>query len=374
MVFSSSLFRSTRAALGLGALGLIALTGCGKSNASVASASAGSTGCPAEQLSVFNKSSRSWYAACGERVFMCQESRKGAECAPQDPKGLSPALMERVRALNAVPKPQRDALASADITKGTWDEYAKLVGAVGMLKPEQVKSVPDAAALYTDFSPAFDSALVSCLGVEGVVKVSVARGGSLSVSPSKGCVVDLRSAADLAPLRARSGSDFYLAAGVRGVTPAPHPVDPNVPVKPAGPPPESELSKSVRSWLDGVAKDITTCTNTETAVVSVHVDAQGLPTTSLREELAGTPAEGCVRAALPAESFAAGPETVVHLVRRPEPTPEELEAAAKAAEKDKKKKGSKSSGGSSNAAPASSAKSPAPAPAPGSSGSTPFTP
>src|SRR6478736_5522702 len=130
MVFSFNVVRSMRCALGLGALGFLALTACGKSNASVASASAGSTGCPADQVSVFNKTSKSWYAACGERVYMCQESRKGAECAQQDPKALTPALMERVRALNAVPKPQRDAFVSADITKGTWDEYAKIVGSV----------------------------------------------------------------------------------------------------------------------------------------------------------------------------------------------------------------------------------------------------
>ncbi len=381
MVLSSTLARSMRSALGLGFAGLLVLSGCGKSNASVASASAGATGCPSDQLSLFNKEGKNWFAACGERVFMCTETRKGAECAQQDPKALGAATMERVRALNSVPKPQRDIFTTADITKGTWEAYAKTIAAVSKLKPAQAKAVPEASRLYTDFSPGFDNALASCLGADGVAKVSVAQSGSLTVSPSNSCLVGLRGAADLGPLRAQPGNTFYLAAGVRDVQPIDHPVDPTIPPKPVAPPGPSENSKNVRVWLDSAAKDIATCADAEQVVVSVKIDEQGVATASLREEFAGTPAEGCVRAALPAQTFTAGlAEEVVHLVKKPEPTPEEIEAA----KKDSKKKGNSSKSAKSSSAKdskkeksSSTTSAPAPAagvPAPATSAAAPSAP
>jgi hypothetical protein len=365
---------------------LFLVVGCSTSNASVATATQTGTGCAPEQLSVFNynKTERTWLAACDERLFVCTEKRGGANCTAQKSEALDPALLERVRALKTVPKPQRDAFISADISAGDWNTYAKTVGAVNKMKPGQVKAVGDLTKLYTEFSPAFDAALTSCIGPEGVATITVASNGGIAVSPNKGCLVSLRSAPDLAPLRQQPNSEFYLASGVRDVQPIARPVDPAVAKaaaeaaarKAAEPPPPSALSNHVRAWLDASAKDIGACADAQSVPVSVSVDAQGVATVALREGLAGTPAEGCIRSALPQQTFEPGPETVVHLVRVPEPTPEELAAeeakAKKGKKKDSKKKeslkkeasASESAPSAAPTAPAPSAAAPAPAPAP----------
>ncbi len=359
-MFFSSTVRYLGPAL-LPALFLVA--GCSTSNASVATATQSGTGCASEHLSVFNydKAERTWLAACDEQLFVCREKRGGAACNAQQTSTLDPALLERVRALKTVPKPQRDAFISADIGAGDWDHYAKIVGAVNKMKPAQAQAVGDLTKLYTDFSPAFDAALTGCIGAEGVATIKVASNGGLNVSPNKSCLVSLRSAPDLAPLRQQPNREFYLASGVRDVQPVARPVDPAVAKaaaeeaarKAAEPPPPSALSNHVRAWLDGSAKDIASCADAESVAVSVSVDAQGVATVALRDELAGTPAEGCIRSALPQQTFEPGPETVVHLVKKPVPTPEEL--AAEEAKK-KGKKGAKKK--TTTSAPAST---PAPA-------------
>ncbi len=330
---------------------LLLVVGCSASNASVATATQTGTGCASEQLSVFNynKTERTWLAACDEQLFVCTEKRGGANCTPQKSEALDPALLERVRALKTVPKPQRDAFISADISAGDWNQYAKTVGAVNKMKPAQAKAVGDLTKLYTDFSPAFDAALTGCIGPEGVATIKVASNGGIAVSPNKGCLVSLRSAPDLAPLRQQPNSEFYLASGVRDVQPVARPIDPAVAKaeaeaaakKAAEPPPPSALSIHVRSWLDAAAKDIGSCADAQSVPVSVSVDAQGVATVTLREALAGTPAEGCIRSALPQQTFEPGPETIVHLVRVPEPTPEELAAEEAKAKKGKKKDSAK---------------------------------
>jgi hypothetical protein len=345
-------FSSTVRSLGPALLPAVLLVvGCSASTASVATATQTGTGCASEHLSVFNynKSEHTWLAACDEQLFVCAEKRGGATCTAQKSETLDPALVERVRALKTVPKPQRDAFISADISAGTWDEYARTVGAANKLKPGQVQAVSDLTKLYTEFSPAFDAALTGCIGAEGVATVAVASNGGLNVSPNKSCLMSLRSAPDLAPLRQQPNREFYLASGVRDVKPIARPVDPAVAKaaaeeaarKAAEPPPPSALSIHVRAWLDAAAKDIAACADAETVPVTVNVDAQGVATVTLREDLAGTPAEGCVRSALPQQTFEPGPEAIVHLVRKPVPTPEELAAEEAKAKKGKKKDSSK---------------------------------
>lgn len=308
------------------------LVACAPSNASVATATQAGTNCSAERLSVFNyvKSKGTWLAACGENLFVCSDKRPSASCAPQNSANLDPALLERMRALQEVPQPQRDAFVSEDIAAGTWGQFAKNVAAAKQLKPGQVQAVTNLSQLYTDFSPQFDAALEQCLGAEGVATISVAKNGGIAVSPNKGCLVGLRSAPDLAPLRAQYGEVFQLAVGVRAIVPINRPIDPEVAraeaeaaaKRAAEPPPPSELSKEVRAWLDAASKEVTSCAGAPQVVVSVTVDTAGLATLSLRDELAGSPAEGCIRAVLPSQTFSPGPETIVHLVRAPEPAPD----------------------------------------------------
>ncbi len=319
------------------------LVACAPSNASVATATQAGTNCAAERLGVFNydRSKGTWLAACGENLFVCADKRTGASCTPQNSANLDPALLERVRTLQEVPQPQRDAFVSTDIAAGTWDQFAKKVASAKALKPGQVQAVSDLSRLYTDFSPEFDAALGQCLGPDGVATISVAKNGGIAVSPNQGCLVGLRGASDLAPLRARLGEVFQLAVGVRAIVPVSRPIDPEVAraeaeaaaKRAAEPPPPSELSKEVRAWLDSASKEVTSCAGAPQVVVSVTVDTAGLATLSLRDELAGSPAEGCIRAALPSQAFSPGPETIVHLVRAPEPAPDAVEAPAKSKKK-----------------------------------------
>lgn len=302
----------------------LTIAACGTSTARVTQGTSSATGCSQQDLVVFNydKKARTWLAACQERLFVCSSGGKQARCVQQDPARIDPALAERVEVLRQVPPPQREALISYDVSTQDWDGFAKTVASVIRLRPAQATQVEDPQRLFTDFSAEFDAALTQCQGPDGVARVDVSSSGGLTVSPNKPCLVSLRGAPDLAELRLRPGQSFYLASGVRAVEPVQRPgaeepePEPEVPEV-------SPLEIAVREWLDANATDILTCTNTDKAVVHVRVDEEGQATVSLRDELAESPAEGCVRSALPERTFGEGAGEVVHLVRPPAPEPDE---------------------------------------------------
>lgn len=313
--------RGLAALLAAGGVALTTVAACGPSTARVTQGTAGATGCSQQDLVVFNydKGARSWLAACQQRLFVCSPGSKQARCVQQDPAGIDPALAERIEILNQVPPAQREALVHFDVSAQDWDGFAKTVASVNRLRPAQVTQVDDPRRLFTDFSAEFDAALTQCLGPDGVARVDVSASGGLTVAPNKPCLVSLRGAQDLAELRLRPGQSFYLASGVRAVEPVqrpgteePEPEEPEV----------SPLEIAVRDWLDANATDILACTNTDKAVINVHVDEEGQTTVSLRDELAETAAEGCVRSALPERTFEEGAGEVVHLVRPPTPDPD----------------------------------------------------
>jgi hypothetical protein len=279
----------------------------------VTQGTAGATACSQQELVVFNydRKSRNWLAACGERVFVCSPAGSGARCAAQAPETIDRGLAERVEALSQVPSPQRDLFVHYDVSSEDWDGFARLVAKVARLRPAQVAEVEDPTQLYTDFSPEFDAALTQCLGVDGVARVDVSPSGGLSVLPNKPCLMALRSSPELGLLRGRSGQSFVLAAGVRGVEPIARPSSEEAPQEPV----VSPLELAVRSWLDEAATDILACTKTDEATLNVQIDAEGATSVSLQDELAGTAAEGCARAALTDRRFEGGPLELLHQVR-----------------------------------------------------------
>ncbi len=72
----------------------------------------------------------------------------------------------------------------------------------------------------------------------------------------------------------------------------------------------------LRTWLDTQRDAILTCTARTTVAVTARWDATGTVTLALGGDLAGTPAEGCVRSAVGAQHVPAGAAgEVLHLVR-----------------------------------------------------------
>lgn len=306
------LLRSVRISRGLSALSLALAAACAPSAEAVTQGTASGTGCSEQDLLVFNydKKSRNWLAACSGRVFVCSPGRTTANCVEQAPETVDPALSERIQALTLVPLPQRGLFVHYDVSSQDWDGFAKTVASVARLRQSQVQEIEHPTRLHTEFSPEFNTALVNCLGAEGVARVDVSPSGGLTVAPSKPCLMALRGVPDMNALRERPNQSFYLAAGVYAVQPIERPGTE------ADEAEASALEIAVRDWLDGSASDILACTNTERAVVSVRVDEDGKARVSLREELAETVADGCVQSALPKDQiFEGGPGEVVHLVR-----------------------------------------------------------
>lgn len=87
-----------------------------------------------------------------------------------------------------------------------------------------------------------------------------------------------------------------------------------VPALPPAPPTSDNVP--LRAWLDTQRDAILACAERTTVVVTARWDAAGTVTVALGGELAGTPAEGCVRSAVGAQHVPGGAAGEVrHLVR-----------------------------------------------------------
>ncbi len=309
-----------------------ATTACAPAPQTVANVSVGNTGCPANDLAVFNydENTRGWHAACRDKYFVCSAVGGGTRCTPQETATLDPELVARSQLLFELPKPKRDRFVATDILAGTWDSFAYEVAALGKLSDQQLANMEDqSVTLYTSFSAGFNEALKSCVGSDRVVEVWINNGGSFVSYPDKQCLSELAAHPDLTFLRSEPGRRYALATDVHSIVPLPRPAANTVaapaaqpsaaPVadsaSSAAPADDEALSAKVRADLDAVASDILTCTASDKTAVKAHVDEQGKATYSLMGPLSGSGEEGCVRTALGSRSFAPGPLDVVHLVK-----------------------------------------------------------
>jgi hypothetical protein len=294
----------------------------------------GNTGCPGDDLAVFNydEKARGWRAACHEKLFVCSAVGGGTRCTEQDAATLDQELFARSQLLFQLPKQRRDRFVSVDILAGTWDEYSIQVAAAAALSAKQLEKVEEFSALYTDFSPAFNDSLKSCIGADNVA-LFWSSGQSILMSPAKQCMSALRTSGELAFLHAVPRRKFAFATDVRGIkplarpaveamaaTPVPEPAPAAASARATDSAPADEaattaLNEKVRTDLDAAASDILTCVAADKTAVKVHVDAEGNATYSLMGALAGSGEEGCVRAVLKGHTFGAGPLDVVHLVK-----------------------------------------------------------
>ena len=333
-------------------LALAPFVGCAPQPKTVANVSIGNTGCPEEDLAVFNYQveSRSWQAACHEKMYVCSDVRGATRCTLQDEATRDPEVYVRAQLLYELPKAQRNAFISFDISQGDWETYSKAVAAAKLMTPEQVEDLGDRLRLlFVDFSEPFNRELRMCVHGD---PLEVRVGETYLGSPvRRDCAKALLLKPDLEPLKAHHGQVFVLVAGVYGVEPLPRPTlaaptldsadeaegavadnntqagdDPAKETPPEGhqssaPSPASpEVAQAVRDWLDASAPDILTCTDSERTAVSVRIDQNGGAAVSLRGKLSGGPEEQCVREALGDKSFDGGASEILHLVKAAAPS------------------------------------------------------
>jgi hypothetical protein len=317
---------------------LTALLGCTASPQAVPKISTGATGCPEQQLVVFNYSrpNRTWNAACGEKQFVCS-ARGGIRCTKQEPETVDVELVTRAKALLEVPVAQRTWFVDKDISQGSWDSFATVVATVKALTPEQLERI-DPRRVFAGGSATLDESMRVCGPVESI-EVRVEADGDLT-SPAW-CTERLLSSPELAPFKREPFKTFLLVSGVFGLKPVARPAlsgeaEPKTPSVAAGehpvdaaatpqsqPAPESvaaaaspELDAAVRQWLDRERGAILTCVGKEQAALLVQVNHESKAEISIRGLPAGAPEEGCVRSALAkAPALPPGPATVLHLLR-----------------------------------------------------------
>lgn len=310
-----------------GALGG-AILGCAPGAKTVANVSIGNTGCPAEDLAVFNYvvENRSWRAVCVEKLYVCSDIRGATQCVPQDPNTEEAGLKDRAKLLLKLDKPRRDVYIKSDIRAGSWESFSSGVVALSKMNAKQVADVEDAMKLITGLSDPLMQQLSACKNAAVLpIRVDKKTGALLPQAGNKnGCFLKLMGSSEFAHLRAHRDETFFVPTGIFGVKPLPAPqaAPPPAPVEaqpvepPAAPEPNPEIEAAVREWLDGNARAIVSCTGEESAVL-VKVDDQGKPQVSLQGALAGKAAEGCVRSALGSKQFPPGPAEVMHFVKKP---------------------------------------------------------
>lgn len=118
---------------------------------------------------------------------------------------------------------------------------------------------------------------------------------------------------------------FPTTVAIAAPPPEPEPDAPSAADLPvSSPAPETQGAEvtaaeaAVRAALDAAHADVLACVARDRVVVRATWDAAGVVSLALQGDLAGSPEEGCVRAALSALSAPAGAAgTVLHLVRDP---------------------------------------------------------
>lgn len=309
-------------------VGLV-VAACAPKAKTVANISIGNTGCPVENLAVFNyvPESRSWRALCSETLYVCSDIRGASTCTLQDPNTEEAGLKDRAKLLLKLDKPRRDLFISSDIRQGTWDEYSTKVVAVSKMSPTQFKQVEDPNGLFVGFSEQVAAQLTAC-SPNDLATVEVDKKGGLRPRGAKrmGCFTRvITTSPEFAPMTQHPGETFYVPSGLPAIKPlpppkavAPEPVVHEAPAVEEAPAEVSpELDAAVRKWLDERAKDILACTGEEASVVIASLDDAGATKISLRGEMQGKAAERCVGAVLGAKQFDSGPAEVMHLVKKP---------------------------------------------------------
>lgn len=280
------------------------VAGCVAGTAALRDISAGRIGCPPDRIRIVNDrfggGTRTWVAECDGRSYQCSAFASGPG------SDVACALDEAPR---ASPTPPRSA------TSGT-------------------RSLPPSDPRQTGATHVFASATNAVLACfPGAQRIELA----LLIAP-QGNVYDFRGprqlTADerrcvgraLSSLRAPSSSAAIRRARARfpdeqPTTPdSPTAADASVPatdgflsVDAGGP---ADHATRLRTWLDGQRDAILACTQRTNVVVTARWDATGTVTVALVGDLAGTPAEGCVRSAVGAQHVTAGAAGEVrHLVR-----------------------------------------------------------
>ncbi|MDH5675877.1 MAG: hypothetical protein OEZ06_27385 [Myxococcales bacterium] len=302
-------------------LAVFALGACAPKAQTVANMSVGLTGCPAEDLAVFNyvPESRQWRAVCHRVFYVCAVTKGGTSCTEQQAATLEAGLPARVQLFMTLPKVKRDRLVTFDLVARSWNEVAHDLVSYDKLSVDQFDRVDELGSLFTEFTADFDRQLKECKGDGAVYPIRFRSDGTVEYAEQLSvCERKLARHGDLEPLRKQPGEDFYIVAGVYGVQIPPEPVA----AKPAAAqtfggeahaPPYDQTA--VRAWIDAAAADLLACSSGEKLLVHVAVDASGHAQVTLRGAQADGPVAGCVASVLPQQTFASGPAEVLHLVK-----------------------------------------------------------
>lgn len=319
----------------MGIVALLLSAACAPSAKTVVNVTTGITGCPTESLAVFNyvKATRTWSAACGEKLYVCSDGRGDARCTEQQPETIDPERAARAKALLLLSSKQRTAYADKDISLGDWPTFAQTIATTKLMTDEQLADV-DPSAVHSTGSADLDQAVRRCTG-DGWLTIDVTdqgrpfvpqKPGEASVKP---CAEEIMNRPDVAWFKNYPKRRFVLLPGVFEVKPIARPVSSAAaatPTEPAVAAPAAsttaaaaatpEVDKAVREWLDGNAANILACTGQDRSAILVNVSAEGKPEVSVRGATAGGPEDACVRSALSAPpSLAAGAAQVLHVVK-----------------------------------------------------------
>jgi hypothetical protein len=316
-------------------LASVALLGaCAPSPKTVANVTTGITGCPSESLVVFGytKATRTWAAACGERVYVCSDGRGPARCTEQQPDTVDAEKVVRAKAIAPLSAPQRAWFVDQDISQGDWASFAQLVATVKAMNEAQLQST-NPALVYAAGSEQLGQAVLACSSTYPI-SFNVDKQGHVTVPSSKPCAIDVVNRRELDPLRARHSSSVVLVPGLYGIKPVARPVIATTaaptlapasesveaatgPTSPALTPASPELDAAVRQWLDRGASGVVACTGKSPTALVVDVGAAA-PQVSIRGLPAGAPEEGCVKSTLGAPpAFPAGSGQILHVVKSP---------------------------------------------------------
>jgi hypothetical protein len=300
---------------------------CAPQPKTVANVSIGNTGCPAQDLAVFDyvAKTRSWRAVCHDTLYVCSDVRDGTRCTKQ--ATVDPEVLARGQLLIPLRQDQRDRFIESKIMRGDWEQFSASVVAISKLSESQTEKIEDGTGVVATFPEAFARRLGQCAN-DAVMRLEVEADGTLKhsinpwmVTPADKCFADLTDSPELAWLRQHPGEVFFLPTGIFGVHSLPHPkaltvaaADPPESAVPASDAAVTEQEDAVRAWLNTSSAEVLSCTGEPRSVVIVNIDSKGAAQVALRGALAGKPEERCVRAALGKKQFAPGPLEVIHLI------------------------------------------------------------
>lgn len=310
---------------------------CAPQPKTVANVTIGNTGCPAEDLAIFNynKENRSWQGACHEKMYVCSDVRGATRCTLQDEATRDAEVFVRAQLLFELPKHKRNAFIEYDVKQGSWDDYSLRVAIVGSLSAIQVDALEGRIdQLYVGVSEEFSQEIADCVGKDEyfAVRYDGIRMNETGLIQHE-CARPLLGSDELEPLKKREGVEVLIPAGVTNVKPFPRPEVEMTEDELPEPPLEEEegdetaeepgsaaaidphVADSVRKWLGEHRDDILTCAAKERVAILAELNDEGSVSVSLRGELAGTPEEMCVRSAVGKQVFEAGSGQVLHLIK-----------------------------------------------------------